>query len=299
DSSMDGTLAIANEFVAAYPQVRLVHNTSKKGMVSNWERCVEEARYEWIKFLFQDDLLAPDCVEKMVNLCYETGSSIAFCRRDFLVESDAPQESSRWAELVNKPEKMFARGIVPKSAIAEQVVKFGTENIIGEPTCLLFHKSLLSQIGSFDRRFNQSVDLEFALRAALTCGIAFTPEPLVQFRVHGRSQTTANTSGKKEPALLKRSIRSLWGDDILLLKTYLSNDHFQVVRELWTKEQLTNKIRYLYLRACRNYGVKTIKDALNDVIPFVPEIQNLRYNYLLYKIEKYKYKAFLKQRRDH
>lgn len=295
DGSTDSTLALANEFTAKHTHVRLVRNADKKGMIANWEACVAEARYDWIKFLFQDDVLMPACVEDMMCLCSETKTLIAFCRRDFIVEDNVPQKAFEFLRVVPRPENLFAEGRLPTQTLAKQVIKHGTRNIIGEPSCWLFHKKLLVQTGPFDARFKQSVDLEFALRAAFTAGLAFTPKPLVKFRMHGGSQTTSNTQATGDPAAFKRSIRSLWGDDLLLHNTYLTDERFKIVREQWPAKLLSSKIRYLYLRACREYGSLFINDALQDVIATVPLLKNLRYTYLRYKIERYRYKALSKK----
>ncbi|GAA4747145.1 glycosyltransferase family 2 protein [Flavisolibacter ginsenosidimutans] len=296
DGSTDNTLIIANSFATTHDNVRVLKNPASGGMVANWTKCVEEAKHSWIKFLFQDDILEPDCVQKLMDLCRETNAAIAFCRRDFIVEANAPAATLAYIKIANKAEKVFSKGLITPVILAQQVAMYGTENIIGEPTCLLFHKSVLQRAGGFDARFYQSVDFEFAVRAALLNGIAFTPETLAHFRIHGSSQTSTNTSATQKDASLKRSLRSLWGDDILLFHTYLSDKRFAAVREYLPEEELRNIIRYKYLRACREYSSKVVNEALKDVIPQVPEIKKLPYNYLRYKIEKWKYKAFQKRR---
>lgn len=297
DGSTDDTLAIAAEFTRAYPQVRLVHNHGQNSMVGNWEECVAEARHPWIKYLFQDDVLAPGCVEEMLRLCLHEETLMAFCRRNFIVEDNAPARTQEFLQVVPRPETLFAPGKLAPQAVAEQVVKYGTQNIMGEPPCWLFHKSLVTQLGTFDTRFRQSMDLEFVLRAALAKGIAFTPSPLVEFRLHGDSETTSNTHATDDPAVFRRSIRTLWGDDLLLLNTYLTDERFRPVREQWTTEELSSRIRFLYLRACREYGSRFINEALQDVIAAVPLLQNLRYSYLRYKIERFRYNTMLKKRK--
>ncbi|NJS42093.1 glycosyltransferase family 2 protein, partial [Candidatus Gracilibacteria bacterium] len=36
------------------------------GLSQNWNFCISQAKGEYIKFLFQDDFLAPECIEKLV-----------------------------------------------------------------------------------------------------------------------------------------------------------------------------------------------------------------------------------------
>lgn len=296
DGSTDDTLAIAKQYVDAYAQVRLVINADNKGMVGNWERCVNEAKYDWIKFLFQDDLLAPTCVAQMMVLCNESNVDVAFCARAFLFEADAPTLNVNHFKLSTKPESLFKRGFISPQQLAKEVVKHGTDNIIGEPVCQLFHRKLLTQIGGFDAGFLQLMDYEFALRAAFVKGIAFTPEVLVTFRVHGGSQTSNNTHAQDEDLLTRKTIRSIYGDQLLLLKTYLSNKHFGPVRESWMPKQLVHVMQFLFLKTCRRFGEKLTKESLRDVLPLLPEVNGLHYNYLRYKLAKFRNKAFQKKK---
>ena len=296
DGSTDNTLAIANSFAAAHSNVRVVQNTTRGGMVANWTKCIEEAKHPWIKFLFQDDVLEPACVQKLLDLCRQHKVFIGFCRRDFLVEDNAPEESVVYTKVTNKAEKIFAAGLIRPETLAEQVVKYGTENIIGEPTCLLFHKQIMNEAGSFSTCFFQSVDLEFALRASLLAGIAFTPEALVRLRIHGGSQTSVNTNAKQNPDSQKRVLRTFLGDDILLYNKYWADERFSAIRRLWPKKELVNIIRFRYLQACRQYGTRYTRNALRDVLPLVPAIRYLFYFKLLYRREEKRYYAFMKRR---
>ena len=71
DGSSDGTPALVERHAADDPRVRLLRNERNLGLVGNWNRCLEAARGTWIKFLFQDDLLEPACVERMLALASE------------------------------------------------------------------------------------------------------------------------------------------------------------------------------------------------------------------------------------
>ena len=54
------------------------------GLVGNWNRCLELALGEWIKFVFQDDWLTPDCIECMVSASISSQSLLTVCRREFV-----------------------------------------------------------------------------------------------------------------------------------------------------------------------------------------------------------------------
>jgi glycosyltransferase involved in cell wall biosynthesis len=87
DHSRDDTLAILGEYAKRDPRIRIARNPKNLGLVGNWNRCVELAKGEWIKFVFQDDLIAPTCVEKLVS-AGEKGFSMVVCRRDILFDAE-------------------------------------------------------------------------------------------------------------------------------------------------------------------------------------------------------------------
>lgn len=294
DGSTDSTLDTINRYQQQHSNIRLVENPTK-GMVANWENCIAAANGNWIKYLFQDDLMEPDCLQKMMALCHHHKVDIGFCRRNFILEENAPAESIEYTQIANKAENVFDPGLITPLVLAAAVKKYGTENIIGEPTCLLFHKRILEKSGPFNRHFYQSVDLEFALRAAFIAGIAFSNEALVHFRIHGGSQTSNNTAAKPSAEQQMRRLRAMWGDDMLLLHLYGADKYFEEVQKVWPKEELINLVRYKYLRACKEFGSRMVNEALKDIRPLIPEIKNLSYNYLIYKREKWKYKAFRKK----
>lgn len=296
DGSSDGTLAIANEFAAAYPQVRIVRNSVSKGMVGNWERCVVEAKFPWIKYLFQDDVLHESCLEKMMALCKKHNQLASLCARDVIVSDNAPQDSKNHFRDLVKPEDFFAPGVLPPNEVARKVAQYGTQNILGEPICLLFHKSVLETTGPFDRSLWQLMDFEFLLRCVFTCGLVFTPEPLAQFRVHGASQTSANTPVEEGDAALVRRVRATIGDEILLLHIFSSSQFFEPLRQRWPHSEMADGIRYLYLRSRKKFGKKITDEALKDVYQTVPALPATSYSWLAYKLAKRRYKKAAAER---
>src|SRR6478736_6105752 len=64
--STDGTQEMVTAWESQDARIRYVRNSSNLGMVRNFNRCLELADGEYIKFLCADDLLAPACVERML-----------------------------------------------------------------------------------------------------------------------------------------------------------------------------------------------------------------------------------------
>jgi glycosyltransferase involved in cell wall biosynthesis len=67
DGSSDGTLEILENFArdSSFPVKVLKHQHTT--LAGNWNHCVANALGEYIKFLFQDDMLCQDCISKLVG----------------------------------------------------------------------------------------------------------------------------------------------------------------------------------------------------------------------------------------
>lgn len=68
NASTDATWAVVQEVAARDPRVRAFRNESNLGPVRNWRRCVAEARGEFGKILWSDDLMHEDFLALAVPL---------------------------------------------------------------------------------------------------------------------------------------------------------------------------------------------------------------------------------------
>ena len=68
DNSSDHTIAIAQSFQTqtSIPINILTHQNL--GLAENSNFCINQSQGKYIKFVYQDDILMPNCIEKMVNL---------------------------------------------------------------------------------------------------------------------------------------------------------------------------------------------------------------------------------------
>ena len=64
DQSTDNSLSVIKKWQEKYDKIRLYINEKNQGLTGNWNTCMNHASGEWIKFLFQDDYLKEDCLEK-------------------------------------------------------------------------------------------------------------------------------------------------------------------------------------------------------------------------------------------
>lgn len=194
DSSSDDTVELAGQF--RDERVRVVANRERVGMARNWNRSVKESKGAYIKFLMQDDRLAPGCVGRMLEVFGESpGIGMVFCSRELVLDDpDDPASvlfAQRFGELhsrlgplarVNDGRTLFA---------AMQRDRF-RDNMIGEPTAVMVSREALVKLGLFNVQLHQLTDLEMWLRIAYSYRIGFISEPLATFRVHGRSASSLN-----------------------------------------------------------------------------------------------------------
>jgi glycosyltransferase involved in cell wall biosynthesis len=200
DGSSDSSLKTLQEYASRYPQMKVFANPVNLGLVGNWNHCLELAQGEWIKFVFQDDLLDPECLLKMVE-AGRKGGGLIVCRREFLLEENASAELKHYFQQSILTLDSIFPGKVPEylsaSVMSALSVKYLSLNFIGEPSTILFKKAALKEAGLFDARISQICDLEFCLRIATREGMTYVPDTLVQFRVHSASATSSNTTRKR------------------------------------------------------------------------------------------------------
>ncbi|MGH7488544.1 MAG: glycosyltransferase family 2 protein, partial [bacterium] len=66
DRSTDESVAIARGYAERDSRVQVFRNDVNLGLVGNWNRCVELSRGQWLKFVFQDDIVLPKCMTQML-----------------------------------------------------------------------------------------------------------------------------------------------------------------------------------------------------------------------------------------
>jgi glycosyltransferase involved in cell wall biosynthesis len=231
DQSSDGTLDFARELVQGDARFRFIKNPRRFGLVGNWNNCIELARGEWIKFVFQDDIIAPACVEKLLLACEQSGKNFGFCARAFIFDDAVAPWMRDW--FVGHKQRLQAdyqsgRVISPDSA-ALTAIREPAHNMVGEPTVTLISKAIFCEFGKFDEALIQLCDTEFWSRVMVNQGAAFVPESLATFRIHARAATALNHGA--------RAYRMSVLDPLILRYRFAFGRHFKLVRD----PQLTRK----------------------------------------------------------
>ncbi|WP_333460997.1 glycosyltransferase [Microcoleus sp. herbarium13] len=197
DGSTDRTIAIAQSFqsqTAADFRIILHRNY---GLSQNWNFCISQAKGEYIKFLFQDDLLEPECIEKMVALAQQNPKiGMVFSPRGITIAEDESHPILRKAsQSIKNLHKSWSnlKSIQPgKELLADVNCLSNPINKIGEPSTVLIAARVFAEIGLFDSGLSQYVDLDMWWRIMGNYHIGFVGEELSSLRIHPEQQTWKN-----------------------------------------------------------------------------------------------------------
>ncbi len=198
DASTDGTLELVQLMSDHCPvPLHLVQHTPA-GIGENWNNCVREARGEFIKFLFQDDLLAPQCVERMMEPALaDERVGLVYCRRTII--SDPEDANHRqWAEEYGVLHRSWTSipvsdHIRPGSLyLRDRALLTSPANKIGEPTAVLLRATVFDREGYFENELVQELDYFYWYKIMRHFHIAFVDEELVSFRLHAEQATWRN-----------------------------------------------------------------------------------------------------------
>ena len=226
DGSTDDTLDICMSYARGDPRVRVERNTHNLGLVGNWNRCVDLARGEWIKFVFQDDLIDRTCLEELLLEGKDSGCALVFCRRRYLFEVGTPEELQDFYEshLRLAEEHFPAPGAVTADAFVHMLLSSAAPdtNFIGEPISVLFRKSVVKKFGGFNPLLAVSCDSEFWQRVGVNIGIAHVPTELATFRVHADATTSRH--------LRERNFRMNVLDPVVVLHEHAFHPDFGPMR---------------------------------------------------------------------
>lgn len=254
DASSDGTTAIASDYARADHRVRLHKNPHRLGLVGNWNRSVELARGAWVKLLFQDDLLEPQCVERMVAASQSPGPPIIACWRNIVFEGTS-DETRRWYERHTVEESL--RGVFPRERrisaerFCDAVLEHIGENFIGEPTAVLLKRTTFDEFGTFNPDLIAVPDLEYWIRVGNKTGLTLVPETLATFRVHPGSASSANARS--------RLYRMHEVDPAILLHEFAYHPAFSRLRERAVRRDPPLDVRAMFGEQARRARIRATR----------------------------------------
>ncbi|MCA0131981.1 glycosyltransferase family 2 protein [Winogradskyella alexanderae] len=199
DGSKDETLKIVNSFISNTRVPIKIYNHDANGIGANWNNTVKKASGEFIKFLFQDDVLAPTCVEKLVGTAtQEEEIGLVYCKREILYDKTNEGHLlwlNKYESLHNHWEKLdvtINKVVSGRHYMWDYHLLDEPLNKIGEPTATLISKVCFDKLGFFNESLKQALDIEYWYRIMRHFKIGFVDEELVSFRLHDKQASNLN-----------------------------------------------------------------------------------------------------------
>lgn len=180
DASTDGTKPLLSKYHD--PRLRIISTVKNHGMIGGWNFIQSHAKGEYIKFLASDDLLEPNCVEELVSAALQhPNAAIITCQRKFIDGK---------GKVIKKLGFGARSTVVDGLGHARWILNTVRENLIGEPTAVLYPHKLVKLAGGYDSTFSQFADFEYWIRLLPYGDIVYVHNALCSFRVHATSNTS-------------------------------------------------------------------------------------------------------------
>ena len=204
--STDGTLEVVKAF--SDPRIRLHVNSSNLGMVGNWNRSVELATGEYIKFLSHDDLLDTTCLEEQIAGFMrhkQENIGIVTCKK----------------KIINKDGKKVMPGFglrgqsrtISGSVAIRKSIRSG-RNIIGEPSVVLINTSVLKASGPFELP-EFTPDIKMWFKILRKNDLYFINKTLASYRIS--EQSTSSSVSKSQGAQFVALINEMMKTDSTII----------------------------------------------------------------------------------
>lgn len=212
DQSTDTTLEICKAFKSEVDFPVFIHSHIPNGIGANWNHSIEKANGDYIKILFQDDILDPTCIETMIMYLEKNQLDIVISKRKIIDAASQIISTGNWYEKYGDLQNLAKIEIKDFFILKKKMLRqldysiYSSENIIGEPCVSLFTKKLYQKTGAFNTKLKQILDYEYWLRVLTNYDIGIIAEKLVSFRYHENQTSTSNYNDNINEAPLIREL---------------------------------------------------------------------------------------------
>jgi glycosyltransferase involved in cell wall biosynthesis len=199
DNSNDRTLDIINHYKSYSDIPILIYKHKPSGIGENWNNCVKKSNGKYIKFLFQDDILKPDCITLMVKAIEEDKNiGLVFSKRSILIEGNEYLYKDWIDEYSNLQSGWSKIERIQDGKTLLKDVKFlnSPRNKVGEPSAVLLRKKVFNEVGFFNTELRQALDYEFWYRIFKQFKVSYIDCELAIFRIHDQQLTAKNRLNK-------------------------------------------------------------------------------------------------------
>ena len=244
--SQDGTLKIVNDISSNHSHIKVFKNLENIGPVRNWRDGALKSSGKFLKILFSDDYLEPQCVEKLYDGMVKSRSRLSY--------------SSVWIGC-NFENKRLAYDFKNNSILNHNEYLSRVLNNIApvSPCAALFYRddvidSLGTDIKSLDNGAidnGAGPDLNIFLRASLKGSVYYIKEPLVNFWAHKKSITIVDSGN---------NIKNYYVNCIL--NFLINTENYEYLNKYFVKCNLISILHGNVFNLTINYKLKSKKYLL-------------------------------------
>ncbi|PYE85248.1 glycosyltransferase family 2 protein [Phyllobacterium leguminum] len=234
--STDGTEVLLSELLLQSDKIHFFKNETNIGLAGNFNKCLEHAQGEYIKYLCADDFLLPGCLEQMAAVLESHPTVSLVCSGRTNINESRPLGLRRYS----------SRTAVVSGYEAINRCLFGG-NFIGEPTATMFRKS--DARSEFRNDLPQLLDMDMWFRLLERGDLYSIASPLCAIRCHSAQITQENIKSGK-----------IIDDNILIFdefskKAYLRVSFWPIIRHKWmmayrvwvSRQYISKKKRWISL----------------------------------------------------
>jgi len=225
DDSADGAIERIVRAVPPRRPVRYRRNETRLGVRANYRRCLETADGEFVKLLCDDDVLAPDCVARLVD-AFRRAPDVS------LAASHRRRIDERGAALADDhatvaPVRRSA--VIAGPSLANVMIMAGI-NFVGEPSTVLFRKADLADHAPAYFVFDGApghgiIDMVTWASLLLKGDAVYLRDSLSDFRIHpGQRQNDPAKRARNRESV--HELQRAWG--ALDLHTWCLPEHLMV-----------------------------------------------------------------------
>lgn len=170
--------------------IRYEKNKKNIGSFNNLQKCAKKAKGKYIKFLLDDDLIKPNCIDEMMKVM-EKHNGVG------LVMS--PLEIIDNEGKVIEPKFYFFRKMKLLYKYANASQRFDKNIIMREfltrvypccvPSGIMIRRSIFTRIGGFDKKFNYIADVDLCMAYAKVADFYYIDKILSSWRYTQTSET--------------------------------------------------------------------------------------------------------------
>jgi len=169
DGSTDGTVGYLES--VPDPRLRFITRAMGNGVSQARNAGLEAARHEWVAFLDDDDLWAPDKLRAQL---------------------DAAVDGCGWVTVgaVDVDDHLVVTGGARPPVAQKDTPRLLLANIVpGGGSGTMVRTELARSLGGFDPALSTLADWDMWIRLSLVSDMASVPRPLVAYRLHGHSMS--------------------------------------------------------------------------------------------------------------